>query len=60
MKCRIMTILLAVFRLFDAFVLFFIASYDIVKVILNTFDYFVSPNSGIYLHEDIIGQIIAR
>ena len=45
-------------RLFGAFVLFFIASYDIIKVIIHTFDYFILPNSTIDLHEDIVGQII--
>ena len=58
MKCRIVTILPVVFGLFGAFVLFFIASYDIIKVIIHTFDYFILPNSAIDLHEDIVGQII--
>lgn len=58
MKCRIVTILPVIFGLFGAFVLFFIASYDIIKVIIHTFDYFILPNSTIDLHEDIVGQII--
>ena len=58
MKCRIVTVLPVIFGLFGAFVLFFIASYDIIKVIIHTFDYFILPNSTIDLHEDIVGQII--
>ena len=58
MKCRIVTVLPVIFGLFGAFVLFFIASYVIIKVIIHTFDYFILPNSTIDLHEDIVGQII--
>lgn len=58
MKSRAVTILPVIFGLIGAFVLFFIASYDIIKVLLYTFDYFILPNSSIDLHEDIVGQII--
>lgn len=58
MRCRIVTILPVIFGLVGAFVLFFIASYDIIKVLIYTFDYFILPNSTIDLHEDIVGQII--
>lgn len=58
MRSRIVTILPVIFGLVGAFVLFFIASYDIIKVIIHTFDYFILPNSNIDLHEDIVGSII--
>ncbi|TQR33705.1 hypothetical protein DMB92_02120 [Campylobacter sp. MIT 99-7217] len=57
-KSRIVTILPVIFGLVGAFVLFFIASYDVIKVIIGTFEYFVVPGSGIDLHEDVVGQII--
>ena len=57
-KSRVVTILPVLFGLVGAFVLFFIASYDIIKVLIYTFDYFILPNSTIDLHEDIVGQII--
>ncbi|MCW1360245.1 YqhA family protein [Campylobacter sp. US33a] len=57
-KSRIVTILPVIFGLIGAFVLFFIASYDVVKVLLYVFDYFFLPNSTIDLHEDVVGLII--
>lgn len=57
-KSRLVTLLPVIFGLVGAFLLFFIASYDIVKVLIYTFDYFVLPNSTINLHEDIVGLII--
>lgn len=57
-KSRLVTILPVIFGLIGAFVLFFIASYDVVKVLIGTFDYFILPNSTIDLHEDVVGLII--
>ena len=57
-KSRFVTLLPVIFGLVGAFLLFFIASYDVIKVLVYTFDYFVLPNSTIDLHEDIVGLII--
>ncbi|MBX1885850.1 YqhA family protein [Campylobacter peloridis] len=57
-KSRIVTILPVIFGLIGAFVLFFIASYDVIKVLKYVYDYFFIPNTGIDLHEDVVGLII--
>ncbi|TXE78860.1 YqhA family protein [Campylobacter peloridis] len=57
-KSRIVTILPVIFGLIGAFVLFFIASYDVIKVLKYVYDYFFIPNIGIDLHEDVVGLII--
>ncbi len=40
-RSRIVTILPVIFGLIGAFVLFFIASYDVLKVIFYTYNYFL-------------------
>lgn len=57
-KSRMVTILPVIFGLVGAFVLFFIASYDVLKVILFTYKYFFIVDSGVDLHEDVVGLII--
>ena len=57
-KCRFVTILPVVFALLGTFVLFFIASYDVLKVLLYTFEYFTIKDSGIDLHEDIVALLV--
>ncbi|MBK1964044.1 YqhA family protein [Campylobacter novaezeelandiae] len=57
-KSRVVTILPVIFGLIGSFVLFIIASYDILKVILFTYQYFFVANSQIDLHDDVIGLII--
>lgn len=57
-KSRVVTILPVIFGLIGSFVLFIIASYDILKVILFTCQYFFVANSQIDLHDDVIGLII--
>lgn len=57
-KSRVVTILPVIFGLIGSFVLFIIASYDILKVILFTYQYFFVVNSQIDLHDDVIGLII--
>ncbi|EAJ2469637.1 YqhA family protein [Campylobacter coli] len=57
-KSRIVTILPVIFGLVGAFVLFFIASYDVLKVILYTYQYFFSAGIKIDLHEDVVALII--
>ncbi|MBX2078417.1 YqhA family protein [Campylobacter peloridis] len=57
-KSRIVTILPVIFGLIGAFVLFFIASYDVIKVLKYVYDYFFMPNTNIDLHEDVVGLII--
>ncbi|MBK1971045.1 YqhA family protein [Campylobacter sp. TTU-622] len=57
-RSRIVTILPVIFGLIGSFVLFIIASYDILKVILFTYQYFFISNSQIDLHDDVIGLII--
>ncbi|WP_297192043.1 YqhA family protein [uncultured Campylobacter sp.] len=57
-KCRFVTILPVIFALLGTFVLFIIASYDVIKVLLYTFEYFVSENSNIDLHEDIVALLV--
>ncbi|EJR1381190.1 YqhA family protein [Campylobacter coli] len=57
-KSRIVTILPVIFGLVGAFVLFFIASYDVLKVILYTYQYFFSTGIKIDLHEDVVALII--
>lgn len=57
-KSRFVTLLPVIFGLIGAFVLFFIASYDIVKVLIYTFEYFILPQSSVDLHDDVVGLII--
>lgn len=57
-KSRLVTILPVIFGLIGAFVLFFIASYDVIKVLKYVFEYFTLAKSNIDLHEDIVGLII--
>lgn len=57
-KSRFVTILPVIFGLLGAFVLFFIASYDVLKVILYIYQYFFVSNIEIDLHEDVVGLII--
>ncbi|AJC90423.1 hypothetical membrane protein (UPF0114 domain) [Campylobacter subantarcticus LMG 24377] len=57
-KSRLVTILPVIFGLVGAFVLFFIASYDVIKVLKYVFEYFMVSNSTVDLHEDIVGLII--
>lgn len=57
-KSRIVTILPVIFGLVGAFVLFFIASYDVLKVIFFTYQYFFASGVEIDLHEDVVGLII--
>ncbi len=54
-KSRIVTILPVIFGLVGAFVLFFIASYDVLKVILYTYQYFFS--AGIKIKETSLGGL---
>lgn len=57
-RSRIVTILPVIFGLIGAFVLFFIASYDVLKVIFYTYNYFFDANSSLDLHEDVVALII--
>ncbi len=57
-KSRFVTILPVIFGLVGAFVLFFIASYDVLKVIFFTYQYFFASGVEIDLHEDVVGLII--
>ncbi|MBF7044063.1 YqhA family protein, partial [Campylobacter volucris] len=57
-KSRWVTILPVIFGLVGAFVLFFIASYDVIKVLKYVIEYFTLTNSSVDLHEDVVGLII--
>ncbi|TEY39259.1 YqhA family protein, partial [Campylobacter sp. CH185] len=57
-RSRIVTILPVIFGLVGAFVLFFIASYDVLKVIFYTYNYFFDAGSNVDLHEDVVALII--
>jgi len=57
-KSRFVTILPVIFGLIGAFVLFFIASYDVLKVLLYTYQYFFIASIEIDLHEDVVALII--
>ena len=57
-RSRIVTILPVVFGLIGSFVLFFIASYDVLKVVFYTYTYFFDANSHVDLHEDVVALII--
>lgn len=57
-KSRFVTILPVIFGLVGAFVLFFVASYDVLKVVLFTYQYFFSSASEINLHEDVVALVI--
>ncbi|TXE89032.1 YqhA family protein [Campylobacter volucris] len=57
-KSRWVTILPVIFGLIGAFVLFFIASYDVIKVLIHVFEYFTLANFSVDLHEEVVGLII--
>lgn len=57
-KSRVVTILPVIFGLIGAFVLFLISSYDVIKVIFYTYQYFFISDSGVDLHEDVVALII--
>lgn len=57
-RSRIITILPVIFGLIGAFVLFFISSYDVIKVLFYTYQYFFVTGSEVNLHDDVVGLII--
>lgn len=57
-RSRIITILPVIFGLIGAFVLFFISSYDVIKVLFYTYQYFFVAGSEVNLHDDVVGLII--
>ena len=57
-RSRIITILPVIFGLIGAFVLFFISSYDVIKVLFYIYQYFFVAGSEVNLHDDVVGLII--
>lgn len=55
---RFITILPVIFGLLGAIVLFVVASYDILKILIGTYKYIVYANTDIDLHKDTVGLII--
>lgn len=55
---RFVTILPVVFGLIGSFVMFMVASYDIIKVMLQAWQYLVLGDHSIDLHSDAVGLII--
>lgn len=57
-KSRMVTLLPVIFGLLGAFVMFIVASYDIVKVIVYAWNYLILGDHSIDLHSDGVGLII--
>ena len=57
-KSRMVTLLPVIFGLLGAFVMFIVASYDIIKVIIYAWNYLVVSDHSIDLHSDSVGLII--
>ncbi len=57
-RSRFVTILPVVFGLVGAIVLFFVASYDIIYVLVGSFKYLFLGLKELDLHTDVVGKII--
>ncbi|MDV2490731.1 MULTISPECIES: YqhA family protein [Campylobacter] len=57
-KSRYVTILPVIFGLIGSFVMFIVASYDIIKVIIYAWQYLILGDHSIDLHSDAVGLII--
>jgi len=57
-RSRLVVILAVIFGMVGAFVLFAVASYDIVKITIKTFKFFFSDYHPDNFHELLIGKII--
>lgn len=57
-RSRFFTILPVVFGLIGAIILFFIASYDIVNVLLGSYNYLFLGVKELDLHSDVVGKIV--
>ncbi len=57
-RSRFVTILPVIFGLLGSFVMFIVASYDILKVLLYAWQYLVLGDHSINLHSDAVGLII--
>lgn len=55
---RCIIILPVIFGIIGAIVCFVIASYDIFKVLISVWEYFVNDNKTIDLHTDAIGALV--
>lgn len=55
---RFITILPVIFGLIGSFVMFIVASYDIIKVLLYAWQYLILGDHSIDLHSDAVGLII--
>lgn len=55
---RFITILPVIFGLIGSFVMFIIASYDIIKVMIDAWKYLIMGDRTIDLHSDAVGLII--
>lgn len=55
---RFITILPVIFGLIGAFLLFIIASYDIISVLFGAFQYFFVGTHNFDLHTDVVGKIV--
>ena len=57
-KSRMVTLLPVIFGLLGAFVMFIVASYDIVKVIVYAWNYLILGDHSVDLHSDGVALII--
>lgn len=57
-NCRFFTILPVIFGLIGSILMFVVASFDIIKVLIDVYSYIVLSNHSINLHTDAIAIII--
>lgn len=57
-RSRYFTILPVIFGLFGAIILFIIASYDIISVIVGSYNYIILGLKELDLHSDVVGKIV--
>lgn len=57
-RSRFFTILPVIFGLLGAIILFFIASYDILNVLIGSYNYLFLSIKELDLHSDVVGKVV--
>ena len=58
LQTRFITFLAVIFGLLGAFIIFIVASYDVIGALINSWSYFVVGNTGGNFHDDVLSLII--
>lgn len=58
LQSRFITFLAVIFSLLGAFIIFFVASYDVLNVTIESWSYFFGSNPDSNFHDDVLSVII--